>query len=207
MKGKLITFEGLDGVGKTTVINSLSEILKEELGDKLITTFTPGSTNIGKKIKKIILESDKDILPEEIKTSLFLYDHINHTQEVLIPALESGKIILCDRYIDSFIAYQRFGYNINLDFLSLINFPSPAKTFLLEVPIEELSRRLLKRSLNKENNWMDSMDIEFYSRIELGYKWLANENPNRIETINANVSFDSLLNILLNILLKEIKIL
>lgn len=203
MKGKLITFEGLDGVGKTTVINSLSEILKEELGDKLITTFTPGSTNIGKRIKKIILESDKDILPDEVKTSLFLYDHINHAQEVLIPALESGKIILCDRYIDSFIAYQRFGYNINLDFLSLINFPSPTKTFLLEVPIEELSRRLLKRSLNKENNWMDTMDIEFYSRIELGYKWLANENPNRIEIINANVSFDSLL----NILLKEIKIL
>lgn len=200
MKGKLITFEGIDGVGKTTVIKSLSEILKDTLGDNLITTYTPGATPIGQKIKKILLDGEKDDFSIETKTSLFLYDHLLHIQEVLIPALAKGKIILCDRYIDSLVVYQNFGYGVNLDCLSLLMIPVPTKTFLLECPMNIILNRLKRRKISQfKDNWLDSMDLDFYEKINEGYSFLAKKHSNRIKKINANVPD----NVLLKTLLKE----
>jgi dTMP kinase len=187
MTGKLITFEGIDGAGKTTVIKLVYDYLKNERKEDVITTFTPGGTPFGEEIKKILLKEESNKTPDSF-SFLFFCDHTYHAQRIIIPALNQGKTILCDRYIDSFIAYQEFGYQLNIDlfadFLLSPEIPVPWRTFLLDVSIENAKERISKR---KDKDSMDDMDVNFYNRVKQGYNSLLEKHPNRIKKVNANL--------------------
>lgn len=180
----IVTFEGIDGSGKSTQIKLLSEYL-ESKGIRHITTFEPGSTETGKKLREILLSSNSDI---DQKTELFLYlaDRMEHINKVIIPAIAEGKIVLCDRYIDSTIAYQAYGRGIDLKLIESLNsifFPDvkPDLTFLLDISISE---SLERKSLNDDMRRFENEDFQFFSKVKNGYmdQWL--KNSYRIRVVN-----------------------
>ena len=125
--GKLITFEGLDGCGKSTQLEKTKKWLNLQ-GYEVLKTQQPGGTKIGKQIRKILLNPENNELHPESELLLYLSDRIQHLAEKIIPAKAEGKIVLCDRFHDSTVAYQGFGRGLNLEniesiitYLSLIH--------------------------------------------------------------------------------------
>lgn len=160
-----ITFEGIDACGKSTQAKLLSEFLEHKGYDVLLTK-EPGGTSIGRKITQIVLDSNNVNI--DINTEILLYaaDRIQHVKELLIPALQQGKVVISDRYIDSSYAYQGFTqeskklvYEANNVGINLL---TPDLTILFITPVEECMRRLALK--NKDR--MESKDISFFKGVE-----------------------------------------
>ena len=187
-KGLFITFEGADGCGKTTQQGLCAEYLKEN-GIEVILSREPGATALGVKLREILLHYP-DPVASECETFLYLADRAQHIQEKIIPALEEGKIILCDRHTDSNIAYQGYGRGIDIDKVKYLNDIAvagvkPDITFVFDVDSEIAQERVGK---NKDR--MEKEGIEFHKKIRFGYLELAKKYPNRIKVINSNLPID-----------------
>ncbi|MED5290364.1 MAG: dTMP kinase, partial [SAR324 cluster bacterium] len=135
--GTFITFEGIDGCGKTTQIQ-LARTFLEKQGNQVITTLEPGGTDIGIQIRKILLNQKNQSLVQESEMLLYLADRIQHLKEVILPALEKGNLVLCDRFHDSTVAYQGFGRGLDLKLIRSIEEKAitphaPFLTFLLDI--------------------------------------------------------------------------
>ncbi|MBW2995581.1 dTMP kinase [Candidatus Woesearchaeota archaeon] len=186
MKGKFITFEGGEGAGKGTQIKLLKEEL-EKKGYNVIVTKEPGDTEAGRKIREILLSPETKNLCSESETLLFLADRAQHVSELIIPALEQGKIVLSDRYTDSTDAYQGFGRGMDRTILrKMQDFATqglkPDLTIVLDVKPEEG----LKRSTTKEFGKKDRIEqekIEFHQKLLEGFKQIAEEEPDRVKVI------------------------
>ncbi len=185
-KGTLISFEGIDGSGKTTIIKSIIDFFAKQ-NMKAIAVREPGGTKISEMIRALLLDSkNMELMP---KTEALLYSaaRIQLVQEIIKPALDSGITILADRYLDSTIAYQGYGRGINLDFLNSLNaFCSdgtlPKCTILLDIePSVALMRRKEQASDRLENE-----GLEFQKRVRAGYLKLAEQNPDRIVIVDAD---------------------
>ncbi|OGI01608.1 MAG: dTMP kinase [Candidatus Melainabacteria bacterium GWF2_37_15] len=183
-KGLFITFEGIDGCGKSSQIDLAAEYLKAQ-GIDFIKTRDPGGTPLGCKIREILLNYDGHVAP---MCELFLYlaDRAQHIEEKILPALNEGKIVLCDRYVDSTIAYQ--GYARGLDkeqILELNNIVAkglmPDLTFVFDVSLEVSASRL-----GDKKDRMESECCEFHKKVREGYLDLAKKFPERIKVINAD---------------------
>lgn len=176
-----ITFEGADGVGKTTQAKKLYNYLKNK-GYEVISTREPGGTEKGEKIREILLSPQNKISPW---AELFLYaaSRVIHTEEVIIPALKANKIVICERFNDATVAYQGYGRGLNQKFIEKINqiasnCLTPELTFLLD--------RDIKKSFVTKSGKLDRMEeegIEFQKRVRKGYLDLAKQNPERIYII------------------------
>ena len=181
--GKLITFEGLDGCGKSTQLDKAKKWLKLQ-GCEVIKTQQPGGTKIGKLIRNILLNPEHKELNPESELLLYLSDRIQHITEIIIPAKIDGKIVLCDRFHDSTVAYQGYGRGLNLESIeSIINQRikpyTPDLTFLLTISTKTIAHRLDQR---KEKSVKDRLDIEshnFFERTAKGYQELASAEPER----------------------------
>ena len=181
--GKLITFEGLDGCGKSTQLEKTKKWLNLQ-GYEVLKTQQPGGTNIGKQIRKILLNPENNELHPESELLLYLSDRIQHLAEKIIPAKAEGKIVLCDRFHDSTVAYQGFGRGLNLENIeSIITYSikpySPDLTFLITISPEIIFDRLEQR---KEHSAKDRIDLEsnnFFARVAKGYQKLASAEPGR----------------------------
>lgn len=191
MKGYFITFEGGDGAGKTTLIKEIHRALVKK-GHDIFETRAPGGTNIGKTLREIILHSKE---PIDKKTELFLYlaDRSEHIEKVILPALELGKTILCDRYNDSTIAYQGVGRNLGIDFVkNLTEFATnklkPTLTLYLDVDPE-----LGLARTNTSKDLIESEGISFHEKIRKAFHKLADQEPDRIYIIDANASKETVL--------------
>lgn len=186
-----ITFEGVEGSGKTTQIKRLKRYLKQK-GIPYFTTREPGGTPIGEKVRRILLNRAHG---EMIALSeLFLYEaaRAQHVIQVIRPLLKKKGVILCDRFSDASIAYQGYGRKMDPRLVDLLNQIAskrvrPDLTFLLDCPSDMGLRRAVRRDRQKRSNLQDRFErekIQFHRRVRKGYLSLAKEEPHRIRVID-----------------------
>ena len=183
-KGLFITFEGADGSGKTTQLNNIKSFL-EQKGFDVVITREPGALEIGQKIRNILLHHD-GIVADRCEMFLFLADRAQHVETFIKPAIEDGKIVLCDRHTDSTIAYQGYGRGQNITLLKelneiAVNSIKPDLTLVFDVSTEVAQERV-----GSEKDRMESAGIEFHKKVRNGYLELQKQEPDRIKLINAN---------------------
>jgi dTMP kinase len=190
--GLLITFEGIDGSGKSTQMALCAQAL-EAAGHSVLTTRNPGGTAFGLELRQILLHSKGDVFPMS-ELLLFIADRAQHMDEVVFPALEAGKIILCDRHIDSTLAYQGYGRGLSLNTIQELNAIAlqgrqPDLTLLFDGEPEVLAHRVNHRG---EADRMEGEKAEFHHRVREGFLTLAQQNPQRIQVFNALNSLEQL---------------
>jgi dTMP kinase len=189
---KFITFEGCDGCGKTTVLKLVSEELSKRNIDFLLTR-EPGGSKIAEQIRNIIL--DKKNIEEDSRTEALLYaaSRRQHLTDVVLPALEKGKLVLSDRYIDSSLAYQGYARGIGIkEVMSInafaINGLMPDVTFFLDLTPEEGLKRIASRS--RESDRLDKEKLAFHQKVYEGYKIIIKDDPKRFVIIDAKKTPD-----------------
>jgi len=187
-KGLFITFEGADGCGKTTQINLLNEYLKNK-NYKTTVTLEPGGSDIGKQLRQILLHHDGFVSPRA-ETFMYLADRAQHVDAVIKKSVEENKIVLCDRHIDSSVAYQGYARGGDIEQIDLLNNLAtggykPDLTFVFDVDSEIAQKRVgeTKDRLEKEG-------LEFHKKVRFGYLELAKKHPNRIKVIDSNKSIE-----------------
>lgn len=180
-----ISFEGIEGSGKSTQARLLSDYLRTK-GRNVLLTEEPGGTKIGLKIRSLLLEPENRMDP---LTELLLYysSRAQHVREIIYPALLQNTILITDRFTDSTIAYQGCARGIDMTIINTLNeivVPElkPSLTFLLDINVEEGLRR--NRHAQKKDRF-ELETVEFHSRVRKGYLQLAKEEPERIKVINA----------------------
>ena len=183
-KGLFITFEGADGSGKTTQLNNIKSFL-EQKGFDVVITREPGALEIGQKIRNILLHHD-GIVADRCEMFLFLADRAQHVETFIKPAIEDGKIVLCDRHTDSTIAYQGYGRGQNITLLKelneiAVNSIKPDLTLVFDVSTEIAQERV-----GSEKDRMESAGLEFHRKVRNGYLELQKQESDRIKLINAN---------------------
>jgi dTMP kinase len=192
MNGKFIVFEGVEGCGKTTQIQLCSQWL-ESLNISVVLTREPGGTELGKDLRRLLLEKSPNKPVGEV-TELLLYaaDRAQHIEEELKPNLATGKYILCDRYTDSTIAYQGYGRGLNMSIINQLNQISTGGlesdlTIWLDVDVEVgLSRKRGQATLDR----IEQETIAFHRRVQQGYTELAGSYPSRIMRVDGTSSQD-----------------
>ncbi|HPC35419.1 MAG TPA: dTMP kinase [Candidatus Marinimicrobia bacterium] len=208
-KALLITFEGIDGSGKTTQIEYFMQKCKQE-NIPVVLFREPGGTPIGEKIREILLSKSNSGM--FAITELLLYSASRHQlcRELIRPALESGKIVICDRFYDSTTAYQGYGRGIDLDFINLLNRIAadnlvPDLTFIFDIPITERFRRLGTRELDR----LETEEQNFQEKVRQGFLKIAASEPNRVCLIDGTKTEDLVADEVwqnFNKLLKRVKI-
>lgn len=201
--GLFITFEGADGSGKTTQLNKIKEML-EEKGFDVVVTREPGALDIGQKIRNILLHHE-GVVADRCEMFLFLADRSQHVETFIKPLLKEGKIVLCDRHIDSTIAYQGYGRGQDIKLLKdlnaiAVNGLNPDLTLLFDVSTETAQTRV-----GNEKDRMESAGIEFHKKVRNGYLSLQKENSDRIKIIDANKSIEEVFENTKNIVLQLIE--
>lgn len=189
MRGLFVTFEGVEGSGKTTVAKAIAENLHQK-GLTVVVTAEPGTTSVGSQIRQLLATvSERTAWTEAF---LFLADRAEHVAKVIKPALERGEIVLCDRFTDSTIAYQGFGLGLPLEWLTQLNSIAtnglvPDLTLLLDIEPEAG----LKRS--RQETVFERRSLDFHQRVRWGYLWLAKQEPHRVKVIDASQPLESVL--------------
>lgn len=196
MKGLFITFEGLDGSGKTTQIALLADYLKRK-GREVITTIEPGGTTLGDRIRQILLDKNNAGMSHKAETFLFEASRAELVSKVIAPALGSGKIIICDRFFDSTIAYQGIARGLGVEKVMELSLWAtdgivPDLTFLLSVDVEGGEKRLSGSSKNRDR--IESEEEKFKQRIFDGYIELARKYSGRIVLIDAKQEIKTIFN-------------
>lgn len=189
-RGLFITFEGIDGCGKTTQLNLLAEYL-EKKGLEVFITREPGAAGLGKKLREILLNYDGEVSPN-CESFLFLADRAQHIDMLVKPAVEAGKIVLCDRHTDSTIAYQGYGRGLDLSQIKMLNNIAtsgvkPNLTFIFDLDLETAFSRV-----GKTQDRMESAGLEFFERVRKGYLEIAKQEPERVKVINSNDSIENI---------------
>lgn len=205
-KGLFITFEGCDGCGKTTAIKKTDERLNALNIDHIITR-EPGGSRIAEDIRKIIL--DKRNSEEDSRTEALLYaaSRRQHLVEKVIPALNEGRLVICDRYLDSSLAYQGYARGIGIDAVMSINAfaienTMPDLTLFLDLPPEEGLRRINSRK--RESDRLDQEKETFHKKVYEGYQIVNGMFKDRIVKIDASKSPDEVADDILKVILKKL---
>ena len=188
IKGKLITFEGIDGSGKSTQIKKLESRLKR-FKINYVTYREPGGTSLSEKIRQILLDKENMELSSISEGLLFAAARAQLVKEKIRPDLHSGKVVICDRFIDSTIAYQGYGRGLDVQKLVSINEIAtegliPDITFLLDIKPENSFKRIDSTEIDR----MESVGIKFFKKIRKGYFQIIKDNPERFFLINADQS-------------------
>lgn len=181
-KGLFITFEGIDGCGKSTQLNLLAIYLKEK-GYEVVITREPGAKGLGEKLRDILLNYDGEV-SSNCEAFLFLADRAQHIDTLVKPAVEAGKIVLCDRHTDSTLAYQGYGRGVDLKQLKMLNNIAtsgfkPDLTFVFDVDVETGFSRV-----GKTQDRMESAGIEFFEKTRKGYLEIAESEPSRVKLLS-----------------------
>ena len=189
-KGLFITFEGVDGCGKTTQIKLLDEYLRKS-GYKTLLTREPGAKGLGEKLREILLNYDGDV-SSKCESFLFLADRAQHVDCIIKPAIKQGKIVLCDRHTDSTVAYQGYGRGLDIEQINCLNSIAtggmkPDLTIVFDVDIETSMRRI-----GNEKDRMESSGIEFFNRVRSGYLEIAKKEPERVKVINSSDTIENI---------------
>lgn len=210
MSGQFITFEGTDGAGKTTVLNKVIEQIKPLVGDQLLVTREPGGDKISEQIRNIILTKDDNNMDKRTEALLFAAARRQHLVNEIIPALEAGKLVICDRYIDSSIAYQGAGREIGEKNIWQMNqFATeglmPDTTIYFDISVDDAQRRIAEHRDPDDVNRMDKEHRDFYDRIHDAYAKISKDNPKRVVSVDATQSIDQVTNQVISILKERAK--
>ena len=199
-----ISFEGIEGSGKFSLLENLKKYyLKKKL--EVIFTKEPGGTELGKDIRGILLNPESSI-SSEAELLLLMADRIEHVTTIINPNLKKNKMIFCDRYIDSTIAYQGKGRNLSEDkikeLINILNLPIPDLTILLDLPVED---GLLRANKRNELDRFEKEDINFHKSIRKSYLDLQKKEPKRIFLFDSLISENKLFENVLNLIEKKIR--
>lgn len=188
-KGIFITIEGPDGSGKTTIINMLAENLQKE-GFEVMATREPGGIEIAEQIRQVILDRDNTAMDPRTEALLYAAARRQHLTEKVKPALDNGKIILCDRFVDSSLAYQGYARGLGIDEVYSINEFAienmmPELTLYFDLA-PELGLERINKNKGREVNRLDLENLEFHQKVREGYMILAERFTDRIVKIDAS---------------------
>ena len=192
-----ITFEGIEGCGKTTQIKRLAKRLGD-CGVKFVSTLEPGGTRIGQNIRKILLDSNNRDLSPLAELILYAADRAQHVEEIIRPSLDQGKWVLCDRFFDATTAYQGAGRGLDMDLIMTLNNRvtkgiRPDITLLLDCPPEMGIERALKRNNTLAQDGQDRFErekMDFHKKVRSGYLDIS-RNEKRFSIIDATLSEDA----------------
>ncbi|MBO4861302.1 MAG: dTMP kinase [Firmicutes bacterium] len=189
-KGLFISFEGGDGSGKSTQFRLFAEYLRNR-GFDVVTTREPGGTRISEKIRGILLDPECTEMGSLTEALLFAASRAQHVDELIRPSVEAGKIVLCDRFVDSSIVYQGFGRGLGEQVASINSYAVrglyPDVTFLLDVS-PELGRR--RNGKTGKNDRLENQSMEYHSMVAEGYRKLAAAEPERFIVIDASADIE-----------------
>ena len=182
----LITFEGIEGCGKTTQIAHLSSYL-QKIHRSFLLTREPGGTELGERIRQVLLSAENVAIEPMAELYLYAAARVQHIRQVILPALQAGKIVLCDRFADATFAYQGYGRRLNGAWIEKIHTSTmdnitPDVTFLLDLPVEEGLQRAVKRMAKQavKEDRFEKEALDFHRRVREGYLVLARREPERI---------------------------
>ncbi len=189
MSGLFITLEGGEGSGKTTVLKEIARQLQDQ-GYDVVTTREPGGIRIAEQIREVILHPDHQEMDERTEALLYAAARRQHLIEKILPALASGKVVLCDRFIDSSLAYQGYARGIGIEEVWEMNAFAldghmPDLTLYLDLSPEEGLRRIYANE-RREINRLDLEDLTFHRRVQEGYERVMELFPKRIKRICAS---------------------
>jgi dTMP kinase len=207
MAGKFISFEGPDGAGKTSVIKILGDELQAKLGNQLMLTREPGGNSISEAIRQIILDPKNTQMDARTEALLYAAARRQHLVEQIIPALDRGQVVLCDRYVDSSIAYQGAGREIgerevwNMNQFAIDGL-EPDLTIYLDIKSEEGIRRIMEHRTG-EINRLDVEQLEFHQRVRQSYLHLQQAYPQRIKLIDASQPLDVVISMVKKTILQK----
>ncbi|MGX7195659.1 dTMP kinase [Enterococcus olivae] len=192
MNGLFITIEGPDGAGKTSVINELYPRLQLYAKKGIVKTREPGGVRISEKIRQIILDPGHGEMDERTEALLYAAARRQHLVEVILPVLNAGKIVICDRFVDSSLAYQGAGRRIGVEEIARINEfategTAPDFTLYLDVDSDTGLRRIQQNRRHQVDR-LDSEGLEFHQRVRHAYLKLAEEDPVRIHRVDARMA-------------------
>ena len=195
MKGLFITFEGCEGSGKTTVVEGVVKHL-EEKGIKVIKTREPGGIKISEDIRNVILDVNNTKMDKITEALLFAASRRQHLVEKVIPYLNEGYVVICDRFIDSSLAYQGHAREIGIDKVYNINLSAtdgilPDLTILIDIKPEVGLKRI--SSNNREQNRLDLAKLSFHEKVYEGYKIVEERFKDRVKSVNGDQSREAVL--------------
>jgi dTMP kinase len=188
-KGIFITIEGPDGSGKTTILQMLAQNLEKE-GYEVVATREPGGIDIAEQIRKVILDPENTAMDPRTEALLYAAARRQHLAEKVRPALEDGKVVLCDRFVDSSLAYQGHARGLGIDEVFSINQFAienmmPAMTLYFDVA-PEIGLERINKNKGREVNRLDMEKLEFHQKVRAGYMMIAERFPDRIAKIDAS---------------------
>ncbi|MCI2804238.1 dTMP kinase [Staphylococcus pettenkoferi] len=191
---KFITFEGPEGSGKTTVIREITQRLESE-GWEVVVTREPGGVKTGEDIRKILLEGEA--IDDRSEALLFAASRREHLVNKVLPALREGKVVLCDRYIDSSLAYQGYARGIGVEEVRSINEFAinglyPDLTLYLDIRASVGIQRI--NDNQRTQNRLDREKLDFHEKVVEGYRQIIHNEPNRFAVINAEQSIEEVAN-------------
>jgi dTMP kinase len=196
LSGKFITFEGIDGSGKSTQLQLFANELRRQNLD-VVTTLEPGGTSLGRKLREVFLETDEAVSPLA-ELLLFAADRAQHVELLIKPALAANKIVISDRFADSTFVYQGAGRGFDENIVNQIielatGGLKPDLTFFFDLPVEEsIKRKNLRSNKGETHNRMDKEDFDFYSRVREAYLKLADCEKQRFRVIDATQSIEEI---------------
>lgn len=192
-KGMFITLEGPEGSGKSTVLKMICEYLEENNID-YISTREPGGINISEQIREVILNKNNTKMDSRTEALLYAASRRQHLSEKVIPALKEGKIVICDRFIDSSLAYQGYARGIGMNKVMQINEFAideymPNLTLYFDIdPKIGLDR--ISKNQDREVNRLDLEKLQFHKKVREGYLTILHNNPNRVKLIDASKTIE-----------------
>ncbi len=197
-KSYFITFEGIEGAGKSTQAKMLYQYLKERKIESILTR-EPGGTDLGRKIREILLTPTQEIFPPNAELMLYEADRNIHVHNVIKPNLKEGITVICDRFIDSTLAYQGYARGLDIKLIKELNNIAteglmPDITFLIDIPVEEGLKRIKKE---REIDRIEQENINFHKRLREGFLKIAEENKERIIIIDGMNAPEKIFNTIL----------
>lgn len=191
MKGRFITLEGLEGVGKTTNRDFIESTLTE-FGVDVLVTREPGGTDLGEQLRNLLLHAPAPVCAEA-ELMMMAASRKQHTVEVIEPALQGGKWVLCDRYADASYAYQGGGRELGIDVVAALHELlridlQPDLTFLLDMPIVDGMKRVAARG---KPDRIEKEALAFFERARIAYLQRANAQPDRVKVVDASLSIEA----------------
>ena len=199
-----ISFEGTEGVGKSTLIASLNKALSGEYD--VVITREPGGTPLAEQIRELLLTPKQELMNSATELLLIYAARVQHVDQVILPALAQNKVVLCDRFVDASVAYQHGGRGMDKSQIDLLTNTFVAKmpdlTFWLDLPVEQGMQRAKNRGALDR---FEQEKTEFFKSIQASYRQLAEQNPQRIIRLDASQSAEQLFEEAISIIQEKMK--
>lgn len=192
LRGLFITIEGPDGAGKSTQVKLLGAYYQQR-GYQVVFTREPGGTEISEQIRRVLLNPDNHAMTVNTEILLYAAARAQHVDQVVNPGLEQGHVVICDRFVDSTMAYQGYGRNIDLQVIHHLNALAtrglePDLTIILDLPVEVGLARVKARSIEGQPDRLEQELTEFHQRVRTGFLKIAEQHAERCRVIDATTS-------------------